>query len=472
MAATMGYERVTAIAHQSESLLGALRDGSIGVAPATIDLLVRAVDALTAAVALAPVEAPGDPSLDAELAAALTPGGATPVAVGRATAARPALEADDVVRLPRERLDHMVRLASELLVTRTRLDARAAIVGDPMLEELSAATGRAARSLHDELLDARLVAVGELFERFPRVVRDLARGLGKDVELVSSGDDLELDRAVLEALAEPLVHLLRNAIDHGIEAPEVRERAGKPRAGRIRLTAMRGRDQAIVTLADDGRGIDRAKVAARAARDGILTPADQMDDGALLALIARPGFSTAERVSDVSGRGVGVDAVVSAVRRLGGAVTLSSTPGQGTVWTLGLPMRLTVVRALLAQAGAMRLAIPFAMIAETALLPTDTRTESGAVTVRGESLALRDFTRLTGQATEVWAGRRRPAIVLDVNGRRSALAVDALLGQQEIVMERFEAPAGLAAYIGGATVLADGHPALVLAATAIDEGGA
>lgn len=500
MAAAMGYARVTDLAHHAESVLGAVRAKTVPANAERIDLLVRTVDALAEAVTLAPDEAPVDAELDAalEAAAVATPARARartkdrrrskgasappaaepapvpapvgrPVATAVTPAARAAIAADELIRVPRGRLDTMVRLASELMVTRTRLDARSAALNDAALDEIGAQAGRLIRGLHDGLLEARLVPVGDVFDRFPRLVRDVARALGKEVTLETEGGGIELDRAVLDALAEPLVHLLRNAVDHGIEAPAARVAAGKPAAGTIRLVAARSSEGATITVTDDGRGIDQAKVAERAKREGLAADAAALDAGALLALLARPGFSTAERVSDVSGRGVGVDAVVTAVRRLGGAVSLATEPGRRTSWTLRVPATLTVVRALLTRAGRIRMAIPFGMIAETTLLPPGSGADAPVARVRGEDLPLRDLGRLAGEAPAHDPARRRPAVVLDVAGRRTVLTVDALLGQQEIVLERFVAPAGLPAYVGGATILGDGSPALVLDAAAIGE---
>ena len=197
-----------------------------------------------------------------------------------------------------------------------------------------------------------MVPVSQVFDRFPRVVRDAARSVGKQVEFVVEGKEIELDRSMLDEIGDPIVHLLRNAIDHGIEAPADRVAAGQADVGRLVLSAARDRSAVVIKVSDDGRGIDRKRVLARAKRDGLVDAAKQeLTEDELLRLLARPGFSTADKVTDLSGRGVGVDAVHTRVRALGGAMDIRSVPGEGTTMMLRLPLTLAIVRALLARVG-------------------------------------------------------------------------------------------------------------------------
>lgn len=462
MAATMGYVRVSELAHGLETVLSAVRAKDVAPSADLVQRLIRGVDALERAVGDA-ASGNGKPGTREGGKAGGVETAAEPAPAGPAV---PVTEA--TVRVGRDRLDRLVRMSSELVVARTRLAAAAARHGDAALTDASQRIGRLARDLHEETLAVRLVPAAEIFDRFPRLVRDLSKDLDKRVRLETSGGELELDRAVLDAIAEPLVHLLRNAIDHGIESADERRTLGKPAEGRIALRATRDRETVTIRVTDDGRGVDRARVLIKAKRLKVAVPDGEFDDAALFAVIARPGFSTAEKVSDVSGRGVGVDAVVTAVRRLRGSVALETVEGKGTTWFLRVPATLSVVRALLASAGGERVAIPFDYVAEALLVPpAQLGPDATEVPVRGESLPLRDLATLVGRPSRATKGRGRPVLVLAAGGKRSALAVDALLGQMEIVVERFDAPAGLPAYIGGATILADGAPALVLDAAAI-----
>jgi len=307
--------------------------------------------------------------------------------------------------------------------------------------------------------------VWQVFDRFPRMVRDLSRQLGKRVAFEVEGEEIELDRAILEEIGDPLLHLLRNAVDHGVELPAERKKHHKPAEGRILLSATRDRTSVAIRVSDDGQGIDRQKILAKAVREGHVPPSTTaLTDDQLLRVLSRPGFTTAKEVTDVSGRGVGMDAVLSKVRSLGGSVELESKAGVGSVFTLRLPMTLAIVRALLARVGDERYAVPLAGVAETveynpALVAALEGRE--ALVLRQELLPtvrLRERLGVTGPRPV----GKAPTIILQVGERRAALVVDALVGQQEIVVESFEAPKGMLPIFSGATILGDGVPALIV----------
>jgi two-component system chemotaxis sensor kinase CheA len=308
-----------------------------------------------------------------------------------------------------------------------------------------------------------------VFDRFPRLVRDAARVLDKQVEFVMEGRDIELDRSMLDELGEPLVHLLRNAVDHGIEQPADRVGAGKLPAGRLTLSAARDRSSVLVSVRDDGRGIDRGRVLARARAIGAVDRATtELTDDELFRLVSLPGFSTAQTVTDISGRGVGVDAVHSRVRAIGGAIELSSRPGEGTCVTLRLPLTLAIVRALVAGVAGERYAIPLTHVRETAAVDGDM-----LATVRGrEVLLLRDevfpVLRLR-HAVGLPAGdaSASEAVVVEAGGRRAAVIVDECVGQQEVVVKQFDSVRGALTIFGGATILGDGAPALIVDAASL-----
>lgn len=369
------------------------------------------------------------------------------------------------VRIELARLDALLDLVGELVIVRGRLQALVQQQGDAALREALDDATRLIGDLQSEVMTSRLVPVGQVFDRFPRLVRDVARSLGKDVLFAVEGKDIELDRSVLDEIGEPVVHLLRNAVDHGLEPAEAREAAGKPRAGRLTLSAQRDRNAVVVTVADDGRGIDRDQVLARALALG-LVPAGtaRLDDDALLRCIAHPGFTTRERVTEVSGRGVGVDAVINRVRALGGAVELQSVPGVGTRVSLRLPVTLAIVRALLARVGAERYALPLTHVRETLERRTATvRPVQGRemLVLRDEVLPLlhlRDVVRLPGGT----ASPDEEIVVIERGERRAALVVDELTAQQDIVVKGFDGARDALPLFSGATILADGAPALIV----------
>lgn len=373
------------------------------------------------------------------------------------------------IRIDLQRLDLLMKQVGELVVAKNRLTVLSGEAGDPILTELSERISRLVSGMQTEVIAARMTPVGEVFERFPRLVRDLSRDLGKQIRFDMEGEEIELDRSILDEIGEPLVHLIRNAADHGIELPGQRVAAGKPAAGRILLSATRERNTVAIRVVDDGRGIDREKILAKARSEGAAPETDALTDDLLVRVLARPGFSTAESVSGVSGRGVGVDVAMTRVRALGGTLEVRSELGQGATFCIRVPLTLAIVRALLTEVGGERYAVPLVYVAETVEFDRRAVTavrDREALVVRDQvipTIHLRDLVDARAQANS----SRRPTVILEVGERRGALVVDALVGQQDIVVEPFDAPRGLPPYVGGATILADGAPALILDAAAL-----
>ena len=311
---------------------------------------------------------------------------------------------------------------------------------------------------------SRMVPMWQVFERFPRLVRDAARALGKDVELVVEGKDIELDRSMLDDIGDPVMHLMRNAVDHGIEPPADRVAAGKPAAGQLTLRVSRERSGVTIQVTDDVRGIDRARVLARALEMGLVAPGrTELSDEEMVRLIARPGFTTAERVTDLSGRGVGIDVVNTRMRAMGGSLDIRSTPGAGTAVTLRLPLTLAVVRALLARVQEELYAVPITHVSETMELDDVAlkRVQGREVlVVRDDVLPLVQFRELVRLPPRE-AGPRQ-VIVVEIGDRRAGLVVDELTGQQDVVVRQFDPVRGARALFSGATILADGSPALIV----------
>src|SRR6266516_5117221 len=529
MAATMGYARVTDVAHRAESLLDLLRRGGRPATDELLQLLFRARDALEQAVELSVVGREDEIDVaevvaDLDGAAAQLGGGGeggagtgahptsvpapapaveTPVAAGRlvqvtlraeaplkggrallaikkaqavgpvhaVTPPESAFEADEFdgrfsfriggaagvadieravraagdvehvtvggeerraahgadapssatsetksrhIRVDLGRLDSLMDLIGELVTVRGRLNELAAYARDPAIDDVAIQVSRLSRELQAEIIQARMTPVWQVFDRFPRLVRDLARELGQQVAFRVEGKEIELDRAILDELGDPLLHLLRNAVDHGVELPADRRRRGKKPEGEIVLAAVRERASVAISVRDDGRGIDRKQILERARRDGVVDAhAEALTDDQLLRVLARPGFSTAEAVTSVSGRGVGSDVAMTRIRALGGSLEIRSEEGTGTTFVMRLPVTLAIVRALIAGVG-------------------------------GD------------------APTRCPIIVLEMGERRSGIVVDGMLGQQEIVVKGFDAPRGTLPVFSGATIMGDGVPALIL----------
>ncbi|NOT07067.1 MAG: chemotaxis protein CheA [Gemmatimonadales bacterium] len=465
--AALGLEAITEIAHTSEQLLASVRQGTLIATPEVINVLFKAVDGLADGVetvgrAEVPAARPELIQLLERYAPSFSNTSEMPLPERR-TAARPAAApvvavlAARQVRVDLERLDALVNGVGELVVARNRLAAIADREIGSELEQVSGRISALVSTLQSGVLRARMAPVDEVFDRFPRMIRDLGKELGRELRLEMQGNEIELDRSVLDSLTEPLTHLLRNAADHGLETPAERVATGKSREGTIRLRAERVRDEVVVTVADDGRGIDRAEVWRRGVERGLLEPDAPLPDAVgLLRLLSHPGFTTRSQASTISGRGVGIDAVLSKVRSLGGRMELKTMPGRGTTFLLYLPVTRAILRALLIGVGEERYALPFGLLAEAAV-----HEGAGAgVILRGELLPTADLREVVGLDRRE-AGRR-PVLVVDTGGGRVAVVVDVLLGQQDVVVEQIVAPVGVPAWVGGATILPDGAPALIV----------
>ena len=391
--------------------------------------------------------------------------GGTAVAADAAASATGAAGRARNIRVDLRRLDALVNGVGELVIVRDRM-RRLSSIAQPELAETIDQAARLIGELQDEIMRARMAPVWQVFDRFPRLVRDAARALGKRVDFVIEGKEIELDRSMLDEIGDPLVHLLRNSLDHGIESPAERRASGKPETGTLRLSAARERSRIVIRVEDDGRGIQREKVLAKAMSAGLVTidEARAMSNDDVARLITRPGFSTAETVTDVSGRGVGLDVVATRVRSLGGMLEIASEPGHGTSMTLQLPQTLAIVRALLVRQSGETYALPLTHVGETVqLLPEEIGAVKGrpVAYLRDEVIPLHSLRTLL-RTNGTREGEKRAAVILEVGEQRVGLEVDALLGQHEIVVKAFDATADTLHLFSGATILADGRPALIL----------
>ncbi len=370
------------------------------------------------------------------------------------------------VRIDVRRLDVMLDLVSELAITRDRLvDMIAAQDGKEIgrdLGRVSLDASRLVTALQVEIAQARMVPVASVFDRYPRLVRDIARDLGKEVHFALEGREIEIDRSLLDAIGDPILHLLRNALDHGLEEAASRIAACKPAAGRLVLRARRDRSAIVIEVEDDGRGIDRAKVAERARARGIISDQSIPDDSRLLDILSHPGFSTANSVGALSGRGVGVDVVASSVNTMGGTFALRTTPGAGSVFTLRLPASIAMMRALLVQVDDETYALPAEKVVEIAADDDSSiraARSSGSIELRGELIHVRSLRHEFGLSDH--EGENHYAIV-EVGGQRLALAVDSISAHKDIVVKNLDTVRGSARWFSGATILGDGKPALIV----------
>ena len=375
---------------------------------------------------------------------------------------------EPTVRVRAQALDQLLDQAAEVLhgIARLRDAARKLPEGAAFEAEVDRLR-RTARELHGHVMNARLTPFSALTERLPRAVRDLAHKLGKEIDLEVSGADVELDRTVIEVLGDPLTHLVRNAVDHGLETPAVRLAAGKPPRGKLTLLARRERDKVYVDVADDGRGLDAARLRKSAVERGELS-ADQaarLSDQAAYELAFLPGLSTRDEATDVSGRGVGLDAVKGAVEALGGKLEIRSLPGKGSRFTLELPLSVSMANLLLVQVGGELYGLPLHRVLSTLEYDLSARGGEGfearSLVVMGQLVRAFSLAKLFGLPSLAPPGRR-PFAVMEVDGVTFAVAVDRLVGQEEAVLRPLYPPLDRIKGLAGTTVLGNGRPLLVL----------
>ncbi|HJU27131.1 MAG TPA: chemotaxis protein CheA [Rhodanobacteraceae bacterium] len=380
--------------------------------------------------------------------------------------------AETSVRIDTQRIDALVNAAGELVLVRNRLVNLTSRNASDELERAVHNLDRVAGDLQAAALRMRMQPIGKLFQRFPRMVRDLARKLGKQVTLEQRGEDTQLDRALVESLADPLVHLLRNAVDHGLEDPDSRAQAGKSREGTVTLSAGQQGERILISIRDDGRGMDPEVLRRKAVEKGLLdaAQADRLEPAECLALIFRPGFSTRGEISDISGRGVGMDVVKTSVAALGGTIEIESTPGTGTTIHIAIPLTLAIMRILMVRVGDRRLALPLANVLEVFELDrTQMRMLDGRVVAahRGRPLPLSDLASWAGVAAAQDA--RVHVVVVHVGHQQLGLLAGEVLGREDVTVKPLGAHLRDLPGIAGATITGDGRVALVLDLVALAE---
>jgi two-component system chemotaxis sensor kinase CheA len=426
-------------------------------------------EAASADLELKPAATPGEELFDASAA----PGSDAPALISPL--------GETVLRVDAEKIDNVLNLVGELIIGKSMLQqvmleyARRS-PKDPLRARFSDAMSFQARVLNDlqrSAMKIRMVPVEQLFRRFPRIVRDAAQRCEKQVELVLSGQDTDLDKSLLDAIAEPLTHIVRNAVSHGLECPADREKAGKPATGKITLNAYHQANQLIVEVSDDGHGIDIDKVRSKAVRTEVMTAeaAERMTTAEVLDLIFRPGFSTADEITEISGRGVGLDVVRSVLHRLKGTVELETHPGKGTRFRLKLPLTLAIIKALLFRVEHRLYAIPLNTVAEIARAwESDLHMIDSweVVQLRGQALPLMRLGKKSSGATDERRGKIF-ILVIHYNDRKMGLIVDRLEGEEELVIKSLDDQTIATDLVSGASILGDGRVVLIMNLAAVVE---
>jgi len=484
----IGLVAIKDYVHRLEEVFGRLRDGALAPDGGALDRLFEGATALRGAVEAAcgpgretPDLAPAQAALSALLEQAPA---AKPAAPARAEAAAPAeggpagQARSSMVRVDFAKLDHLLNLVGELIVNRTKLDELArrlaveAPAAGPALVEAVHQVGVVSSQLQETIMDVRMLPIRHVFERFPRLVRDLARQQGKQIELVLQGEETRVDKAVIDELGEPLVHMVRNAVDHGIEPPATRRARGKSETGTLLLSAAQESNQVVITLIDDGGGIDAASVRRKAIERGLLAPDEALSDREAIQLIFTEGFSTATSVTDVSGRGVGLDVVVKSMERLNALIEAETIPGAGTKFTLQLPLTLAIITVLMVDVGDEVYALPSGSVVESLRYARrDLVRMNGRDTlrVRDRIVPFVHLAELFGRSSA--AGDDAYAVIVGRGEKRLGLSVDRLRGQQDVVIKALDAVVTSSQVgIAGATILGDGRVVLILDVATLFEG--
>ncbi|OLN26699.1 Signal transduction histidine kinase CheA [Desulfovibrio sp. DV] len=406
---------------------------------------------------------PVPPAVAPPPAKAAAPAAKTAPPAGEARPAAAKKEAMQSLRVDAGKLDDLVNLVGELVIAQARLTQLASSLAQPALTSVAEEIERLSNELRDNTLGIRMLPIGTTFSRFRRLVRDLSSEMQKSIELVTEGGETELDKTVIEQLNDPLVHLLRNSIDHGIESPAERLAAGKAEAGTITISAEHAGGEVVINIIDDGKGMSAERIRAKAVEKGLLPPETRLTESECFNLIFLPGFSTAEKVTNISGRGVGMDVVKRSMDALRGKIDVQSEPGKGTRITIKLPLTLAIIDGLQIKAGEDQYIIPLSLVEECVELPRDRAEASGrgrTIQLRGEIvpfIRLREAFELDGQPPAI-----EQIVVTRFEGERAGIAVDQVLGQQQTVIKSLGNYIGSVSGISGATINGDGTMSLIL----------
>jgi two-component system chemotaxis sensor kinase CheA len=380
-----------------------------------------------------------------------------------AVAQRSEERAGATVRVQAERLDRLMDRVGELVIVQARLSQLVGLRRDPGLQSVAEEIERLADGLRDTAMGLRMVPIGSLFGRFRRLVHDLSRELGKPVEFVTTGEETELDKTMIERLADPLVHVIRNAIDHGLELPAKRAEAGKAERGTIRLAARHVGAEVQVSVSDNGRGLDLARIRAKGEEQGLIAPGAPATEAELVQMLFHPGFSTAKEISALSGRGVGMDVVKKTLEAMRGTIDVTFVPGQGSTFTLRLPLTLAIIEGLLVRVADGRYVVPLSAVEECLELEAaEDRRSAGRsfLNVRGSLVPFVRLRQVFGEGGE--PGPHQKVVVVSSGDTRVGLVVDQILGHHQTVIKSLSRLHAGVGQFSGATIMGDGQPALIL----------
>ena len=484
LAGFLEFSQIQEAAHEVETTLNLAREGTLAVTPAVIDVILESVDYLSRAIAT--VEStgscerdPGHERLLEKVRALMAEEPCVPVPepeTATATAAQPgggvkrptAAAESSSVRVDTTKLDYLVDMVGEMVIAQSLVhhNETLATASDPRLHRDLSQLARITGEVQKTAMAMRMVPIGQLFQRTARQVRDLSRKVGKHVELVTRGEDTELDKAIAEELADPLMHMVRNAIDHGIEAAAAREAAGKAPQARITLAAYHQAGQIVIEVADDGRGLDARKILAKARQKALIDDGAHLSEADVFRLILEPGFSTADQVTDISGRGVGMDVVRRQVEKLRGRIEIRSQAGQGSTFLLKLPLTLAIIDGLVVTVGRQRYIVPLFAVREMfrpaaeSMFTVQNRQEMAMV--RRKLLPVVRLYRRFGLAPRTEDPCQALLIVAETDGQPFCLMVDDLIGKQEVVIKSLGEGLGNVPGIAGGAILGDGRVGLIL----------
>ncbi len=501
----IGFRGIKDYVHRLEDVFAHVRDGTLVLQPEAFDRLFAGATALRDSIehssregtegrdlvperaelermvaggsAAAPPAPPAGLLVPPREPASPAPGGAPERRADARYTAR-----SSVVRVEFAQLDHLLNLVGELIIHRTKLQEMARTLAQETdqrgaARDLLAAVHQVAgvsQQLQETVMDVRMLPIRHVFERFPRLVRDLARETGKEIELILEGESTRIDKAIIDEIGEPLVHLVRNSVDHGIEPPAERVANGKTPTGTILLSATQESNHVVITIMDDGAGIDAATVRTKAVERGLLKADEGLSDRDVVQLIFSQGFSTRESITEVSGRGVGLDVVLKSIERLNGLVEVETVPGVGTKFIIQLPLTLAIIAALLVEVSGRTYAIPLGSVVESLKLrPEEIHTISGRETlrIRDRIVPLVRLARLFGLKEDEGPEVREYAVVIGRGDKRVGVIVNRLRGQQEVVIKALDpAVSGEAVGMAGATIMGDGRVVLILDVASLFDG--